>query len=262
MTHVEIEALPTGGWGYMYFPKNVRFARNFNRPYLGMTARFHKSWADFGGLKPYAALEYEVSQMMAHGARCSIGDQLHPRGTLDGAAYDLIGRAYGRVEEREPWLEGARPAAQIGLFQVPGGGYHGAAGGSDEGATRMLTQLRQQFDVVNAGSDWSSYDLLILPDSIPLDPALIRRLRAWLRRGGSLLATGTSGLSADGRRVLLPELGIQAMGFSPFTTTYVRFGKEIASGVPATDHVMYETGVRVVARCDVVAVKSTAPGRA
>ena len=60
----------------MYFPINVRYARTFSKPVLGMTARFHKSWADFGGLKPYAALEFETSQMMAHGARCSVGDQL------------------------------------------------------------------------------------------------------------------------------------------------------------------------------------------
>ncbi len=25
LTQVEIEALPSGGWGYLYFPKNVRF---------------------------------------------------------------------------------------------------------------------------------------------------------------------------------------------------------------------------------------------
>src|SRR5207248_9001590 len=116
LTQVEIEALPTGGWGYMYFPKNVRFARTFGRPYLGMTARFHKSWADFGGLKPRAALEYETAQMMAHGAQCSIGDQLHPRGTLDAAAYELIGRIYERVEACEPWLRGAAPVTEVGLF--------------------------------------------------------------------------------------------------------------------------------------------------
>src|SRR5438046_1072214 len=87
-TQVEIEALATGGWGYLYFPKNVRYARTFPRPYMGMTARFHKSWAAFGGLKPYAALLYEVSQMLAHGAQCSIGDQLHPRGQPDQATYD------------------------------------------------------------------------------------------------------------------------------------------------------------------------------
>jgi hypothetical protein len=51
-TQSEIESLPTGGWGYMFFPKNVRFARNFPLPYMGMTARFHKSWADFGDSSP------------------------------------------------------------------------------------------------------------------------------------------------------------------------------------------------------------------
>src|ERR1700722_19970599 len=103
----------------MYFPKNVRFVRTQGLPYLGMTARFHKSWADFGGLKPYAALEYETSQMIAHGAACSIGDQLHPRGELDPAAYELIGRTYQRVEQREPWLIGAKPVAQIGVLIQP-----------------------------------------------------------------------------------------------------------------------------------------------
>jgi hypothetical protein len=49
-SQVEIEALPTGGWGYMFFPRVVRFGRQFGKPYMGMTARFHKSWADFGGL--------------------------------------------------------------------------------------------------------------------------------------------------------------------------------------------------------------------
>lgn len=244
LAQVEIEALPTGGWGYMYFPKNVRFARTFGKPYLGMTARFHKSWADFGGLKPYPALEYETAQMMAHGASCSIGDQLHPRGVLDKAAYQLIGQVYGRVEEREPWLHDAKPLAQIGLFQVPSTQYN-ATGGSDEGATRMLTQLKQQFDVVIPDGNLERYELLILPDLIQLDADLIKRLRAYIKQGGALLATGTSGLSADGTKLLLPELGIKPSGMSPFTTTYIRFGKEVGTDVPPSDHVMYERGVRV-----------------
>lgn len=244
---IEIEALPTGGWGYMYFPKNVRFARTFPRSYLGMTARFHKSWADFGGLKPYAALEYETSQMMAHGAGCSIGDQLHPRGKLDFAVYELIGKIYSRVEEREPWLKGARPVTQVGLFQAagsPAGMGMTAVKGTDEGATRMLTQLRHQFDVVNASSDFENYELLVLPDTIGVDAPLAKRLEAYARRGGAILATGFSALSVDGKETSLRCLGVRFEGLSPFTTTYIRFGKEISSGVPKTDHVMYETGVR------------------
>jgi hypothetical protein len=245
LTHTEIEALPSGGWGYMYFPKNVRFVRTFARPYLGMTGRFHKGWADFGGLKPYAALEYETGQMMAHGAACSIGDQLHPRGRPDPAAYELIGKVYARVAEREPWLDGAKSLAQIGLFEQAGESDYvvESSSGIDEGATRMLTQLKHQFNLVSEGSDLESYELLILPDAIRLSEGLIRRLRQYLRRGGGLLATGTSGLTADAMRPLLPELGVAAYGMSPFTATYVRWPR--MPGIPDTDHVMYDRSVRV-----------------
>ena len=248
LEQVEVEALPTGGWGYMYFPINVRYARTFGKPYLGMTARFHRSWGDFGGLKPYAALEYETSQMMAHGARCSIGDQLHPRGSLDKGAYDLIGKIYARVAQREPWLEGARPVTQVGLFQRPTGILRTtqSASLSDEGATRMLTQLKTQFDVVQPSSDLEQYELLVLPDGLALDEAFIPRLQAYLGNGGRLLLSGTSGLSSDGSRLLLPELGIQPHGLSPYTTTYIRFSDGFNNGVPDSDHVMYARGVRVL----------------
>lgn len=246
-TQVEIEALPTGGWGYMFFPTNVRFARTFDRPYMGMTARFHKNWADFGGLKPYAALEYETSQMIAHGARCSVGDQLHPRGTLDRAAYELIGRVYDRVARREPWLRDAKPVAQIGLFRSPVASVRDTAG-ADEGATRMLTQLKHQFNIVGRESAWDEYELLILPDNIVVDRELSRRLAAYVKGGGALLASGLSGLDSEGRELLLDILPIKPAGFSPFTTTYCRFGKEIAEKVPPSDHVMYERSVRVGAK--------------
>jgi hypothetical protein len=242
---VEIEALPTGGWGYMYFPKNVRFARNFGKAYLGMTARFHKSWADFGGLKPYPALEYETSQMIAHGARCSVGDQLHPRGILDLAAYDLIGKVYKRVADREPWLIDATPVTEIGLFQAPATADLNRISGVDEGATRLLTQLKHQFNVVEPSSDLSQFRLLVLPDVVPVDAALVKKLKAHLKRGGAILASGTSGLNADATESLLPELGIKSSGLSPFSTTYFRVGPELSRDIPDTDHVMYDTTVRV-----------------
>lgn len=250
-TQSEIEALPTGGWGYMFFPKNVRFARLFPLPYMSMTARFHKSWADFGGIKPQAALEYETSQSVAHGASCSIGDQLHPRGTLDRAAYELIGRVYGRIEAREPWLTGAKSVAQIAVLQVEppqvGGVPKRQAQPAEEGAVRMLTQLKHQFDLIDRQTRFENYELLILPDAVTIDPPLAKKIRAFVKSGGALLAAGRSGVSAEGNKTLLSELGIRAHGLSPFATTYIRFGSEIAVDVPPTDHVMYERGVRVTA---------------
>jgi len=240
VTQTEIEALPSGGWGYMYFPKNVRFVRTFSKPYLGMTARFHKGWADFGGIKNYAALEYETSQMMAHGAGCSIGDQLHPRGALDPTAYELIGRAYERVAAREPWLVGAKSVAEIGVLIQP-------TGSSDEGVTRMLTQLKHQFNFITESSDWDGYEVLVLPDAISVSKQLAIKLRSHIAAGKAILATGTSGLSPDAKGVILSELGVKSAGFSPFTASYVRFGGQISQGIPRTDHVMYDRSVRVVA---------------
>lgn len=238
LTQIEIEALPTGFWGYQYFPTNVRFARNFDRPYLGMTARFHKCWADFGGLKPYAALEYETSQMVAHGAQCSVGDQLHPRGTLDRGAYELIGKVYKRIEEREPWLEGAKPVTQIGVMLVEGEDTR-------EGWTRMLTQLKHQFDIVLPDAPIEKYDLVILPDKLVVDAKMAKKLDAFVKAGGAVLATGTSGMTADGANVEWKSLPVTAHGMSPFTTTYMRFGKLIGTDVPDSDHVLYDPAVRV-----------------
>ncbi|MBA3685112.1 MAG: beta-galactosidase trimerization domain-containing protein [Planctomycetes bacterium] len=244
MEQVEIESLPTGGWGYMHFPKTVRRVRRFGKPYLGMTARFHGSWADFGGLKPYPALEYETSLMVAHGAQCSIGDQLHPRGRLEPEAYDLIGRAYARIEAREPWLTGAVPVTEVAVIEtMPDHTQRHLQ--SIDGAVRMLNQLRQQFDIVRTDEDLSRYRLLILPDDMVIDERLAAKLRARLAAGCRILATGWSGLSEDATAVVLSELGISAHGESAFTDTYIR--ARPGSGVlrPDSDHVVHGKGVQV-----------------
>jgi len=68
---------------------------------------------------------------------------------------------------------------------------------SDEGATRLLTQLKLQFDVVQATSNLERYELLILPDGVAIDPALAKRLKSYVKQGGKILASGLTGLTAD-----------------------------------------------------------------
>jgi hypothetical protein len=65
MDNIDIEALPTAGWGYMYYPTNVRYARTFGRSVCGMSGRFHRSWADFGGLKHPNQLLSEMPAIIA-----------------------------------------------------------------------------------------------------------------------------------------------------------------------------------------------------
>lgn len=252
LQHIEIEALPTGFWGYSFFPINIRFARNFGLPVVGMTGRFHKSWADFGGLKPRAALMYECAQMLAHGAGCSVGDQMHPDGTIDKAVYQLIGSVYQHVEKCEPWCIDAKPVTEIAVLRDVNTGYTIPAGGDEEGTMRSLQQLGQQFDFLPAlpQTDLEKYKVLVVPAGIKLKDGLIKLVRAFLRRGGALLIEAPAAIDAEGK-LLLPELGIATHGPSPYTTTYLRFDKSV--GEPAgpstavTDHVLYEKTFRITA---------------
>lgn len=115
-SHLELESLPTGGWGYDHFPISAKYAQNLPHDVLGMTGKFHTTWGEFGGFKHPNALRYECAQMLAVGSKCSVGDQLHPQGELDASTYDIIGQAYREVESKEAWCVGAKPLSDIGML--------------------------------------------------------------------------------------------------------------------------------------------------
>jgi hypothetical protein len=252
LRHIEVEALPTGGWGYAYFPYTARFVRPLNLPTLSHTARFHKSWADFGGLKPEAALLYECSLILSQGMTNGIGDQLHPRGVLEKPAYDLIGRVYHHIEACEPWVHGGRLLSQIAVIIDPDlGDRPGPAG---LGIIRSLQQLRHQFDLLPSTADLTAYPLVIVPEMVAVDTALADKLRAYLQAGGALIVSGSAALDGNGAPIL-SELGIATHGDSPFTVSYLRVGEQMSKRpmgsmgqrIPDMDHVMYEQGFRMSA---------------
>ena len=196
-SHLELESLPTGGWGYDHFPISAKYCRNLPLDVLGMTGKFHTTWGEFGGYKHPNALRYECAAMIAFGSKCSVGDQLHPNGKLDLSTYQLIGQAYAEVEEKEPWCQDADNVADIGLLSAESTGA-GRSNAADVGASRLLLETRQLFDVIDAGMDFDRYRALVLPDVIDVDKDLKAKLDAYLENGGRLLLTGRSGLKADG----------------------------------------------------------------
>lgn len=221
-THLEVESLPTAGWGYDHFPLSARYVDKFPIPYLGMTGKFHFHWGEVGGYKKPEALVYECGAMLAHGARCSIGDHLHPTGAIDESTMRVIAPAYAWVEAREAWVQGsvnraeialmsAEAATGIGLVGIPGQSDH-RFDGPDHGAVRVLLEGQFAFDVVDPASDLTGYRLLILPDAIPVSEALEARIKAFATAGGRVLMTGTSGIR-DGR--FLFDLGADYIGPSP-----------------------------------------------
>lgn len=229
LKHIEVEALPTGAWGYGYFPTHIRLVKPMGLPMVGMTGRFHKSWADFGGLRTVPSLLYDCAQALAHGAACSIGDQLHPSGKMDRAVYEVIGSVYEHVKHCEPFVRRAVTPKEIAvLFADPA--ENPQAELVHEGVRRMLAQLHYQFVFVLPDDAWEEYPLVIIPETITPGKSLQQRISSHLQNGGTILQEDLTGES------------------SPYSVTYLRFDKSVRGRLPEIDHVFYEPGIRLLPR--------------
>ena len=247
-THLELESLPSGGWGYMHFPVAQRYARGLGVDTMGMTGKFQTSWGDFSSFKNPAALEFECLNMIALGAKCSIGDQLHPSGKIDADTYRLIGGAYAQVEAAEPWCEDVRPLSDIGVLTPEEflGGGHGGMSPAIIGVSRVLQELRQQFEIIDSRSDFSLYKVLVLPDEIPADEALAAKppLASFVAAGGKLIASYRSGLGPCGCDFSVKELGVSLVGEAEYSPDFIVPDK-LGTGRPQAGHVMYNKGLHV-----------------
>ncbi len=228
-SHIEIESLPTGGWGYDNLPMTARYVQPIGMEFLGMTGKFHRTWGEFGGYKHENALIYETALAAANGGKCSIGDQLHPLGKMDGETYRLIGAAYAEIEKKEPWLDGVRSIADVALlsydaWQVVHPETDENAKDSDIGALRILMEGHYLFDVLDLESDFDDYKVLILPDNIRVDGDLKQKLDAYVEKGGKLIACGKSTLPIDIEKPnadFLYDLGANYQGTRELSPAYV-----------------------------------------
>jgi hypothetical protein len=155
------------------------------------------------------ALRYECLRSLALCAQCSIGDQLHPLGSIDRFTYDLIGSVYTEgkkkaifsvlfdiecihllvVEAKEPWCRGAIPVVEVGLMNPEEFLYPLDSKENIEefqqtllhsslmGAAKMLEELQIQFDVLDSNSDFTPYKVIVLPDYnvMPQDNDITKR---------------------------------------------------------------------------------------
>lgn len=237
-SHLELESLPTGGWGYDHFPIVARFARTLGLPYLGMTGRFHKSWAEYGGYKSPAALEYECLRSIAFGAGCSIGDQLLPDGRLDPLAIKLIGNTYKTLAQYEPYLKAAMPVTEIAVLMPK---TKERMDDALAGANSILAQAQYQFDLVDGQCDWFGYSVLVLPDHIVLGKELIDKIEEYQKAGGKILASYHSGLCQGKFPASWP---LEYLGESEFVPDYLLPGESWQS-LGQMPFVMHEAATEV-----------------
>jgi len=243
-SHLELESLPTGGWGYDHFPMSAKYAVNLGLEFLGMTGKFHTTWGEFGGQKHPNALRYECAAMLAFNSKCSIGDQLHPGGGLDATTYRSIGAAYREVESKEPWCSEARPVSDIGVLSGEAENHSMRQSPEDEGATRALLEGHFLFELVDREMGFTRFKLLVLPDTIRIDDDLKRRLDAYLASGGRLLLTGESGLWRD-REEFAFDLGAEHSGESEFSPDFILPAPAFRADFVETPVVMYVRSQRI-----------------
>lgn len=249
-SHLELESLPSGGWGYLHFPLTMRYARNLGPDCMGMTGKFHTTWGDFHSFKNQPALAYECFTMLALNGKCSVGDQLPPDGKICPVTYDLIGSVYRQVAAKEPWCENAKPVTDIAVLtpeEFATGADHSRLPAPSMGATRILQEAGQQFDIIDSQSDFSAYKLLILPDTIPVDAKLAAKLDKFINAGGAMLLSNRAGLDPAGARFASETFGVQYVGPAPFSPDFIMPTTQIGSALPRTGHVMYQQGTQVSA---------------
>jgi hypothetical protein len=248
-THLELESLPTGGWGYDHFPLSAAYARTLNMSYLGMTGKFHTSWGEFGGYKHPNALRYEVALSAANGAGVSIGDQLHPSGEMDMATYSLIGRAYRELKEKEPWLVEAENIADIAVLSIEAvqERYNTTKERtpveSDVGAVRILLEGHYLHNVIDSDEDFTKYKVILLPDAVLLEEELKKKLLQYVAQGGKILATGKSGLDRSKAHFEL-DFGVSYLGENHYCPDYFRPGFQLPDWENAA-FVMYSPGYNI-----------------
>ncbi len=232
-THLELESLPTGGWGYDHFPLSAAYVRTLkDTDFLGMTGKFHHSWGEFGGFKHPNALIYETSLSVANGAGCSIGDQMHPLGEMNMGSYNLIGKAYSLIEEKEPWLDGAVNVADIAVLSAEAltGTRDSKA---DIGANRMLLENNCLYNFIDSTMDFSEYKLLVLPDIEILNDETIEKIKAYAEKGGKIIASGKA-LTQNNRFFL--DIGAEYKGENEYEPTYFIPAFETVNG--NTEYIM------------------------
>jgi len=238
-TYLECECLPTNPcWGYDTLPIMSHYLRTIHKgPFLNMTGRFY-TWGDFGSLRAAPAVEYDLFYGLANGMRPNIGDHFHPRGELNKGVFKRVKEIYVKLKPYDEWFHGT-PLAEVGVA------FSGNITKNEilVGASRMLSELKIQFNFIDANSDWSPYKLLILADDVLLDGKCAERVAEHLATGKKIISTGSSGLNREKTAfVFEKEWGVKYEKECDYDPAFFQMESPQGQNLPDMPIAIYEKG--------------------
>lgn len=233
-TKHDLEDLPTAWGGYDIFPWRSKYFSNTGKDIVAMSGKFHKAWGEFGGFKHKDALLYEAASMVAFGASCNIGDQLHPSGEMDRATYKNIGYAYDYVEKIEDYGVGAEHVARTGL-------YIGEDLPAIEGTVGMLLEKQINFDVVNTLKDWSDVETLIITSGGVLEQD-VQKVQDFVKNGGKVVAMA-DGIWHNNKPIV--DIGADFLGPAVYDIDYTVVKEPVSQGLVTSPFLNYTAALRI-----------------
>jgi len=200
-----------------------------------MSGKFHKSWGEFGGFKSADAIKYEAAAMIANGAACNFGDQLHPSGQMDMSTYHNIGEAYAYVEKIEDYGPGGIPYSKLGVWLTLGDE-------ADRGTVNMLLEMHYDF-VPASEKNLDQLTTVIIPSQPCLSSAQAALISAWVKRGGKLLVLEAGAFDQQKTRFQL-DLGADYFGAPEYDCDYTVVQTGLSANIVSSPFLNYSPGLR------------------
>lgn len=246
-TQLECECLPPcKDLGYDYLPVQAHYLRTIagENSTLCMTARFYQ-WGDFGGLRKEESVEYDLFYGVANGMRPELADHFHPRGDFYPEVFDLIRKTYHNLQQYDKWVLDAVNRSNVAVVFTDMKKQRSDI--SLKAITRMMTELKLQFDIVSEAVPWDAYDLLFFPDHVTFSEETTRRVEKHLAKGGKVIATGFSGLDPEEKVFMVKEWPAQYVGRTSHDPVYFLAEGECAEGLPSFPLSLYASVAEVKA---------------
>ena len=237
-TKNDLEDLPTTWGGYDKLPVRSKLFHLEKKPVVAMSGKFHTSWGEFGGFKDPEAIRFEAASMIAFGARCNFGDQLHPNGAMDPATYENIGHAYKYVEEIEEYGIGGLPEASLGFWAS----FDNEA---DVGMSRMLLEEHFDFEAIQSDDDLDRFEAIVVPSRAGVIESSIFEIERYLSRGGRLLVLAEGLLDTAAIEPVI-ESRARYLGTSEIDIDYTVAAEPVAADLPRSPFLNYTPALRFI----------------